>query len=41
VWAREGFPAIARAWTANAHGLGQPCVARLGQETIEGVAEGL
>ncbi|WP_426011895.1 biotin--[acetyl-CoA-carboxylase] ligase [Caulobacter sp. DWR2-3-1b2] len=41
VWQRLGFPAIADAWTARAHGLGEPCVARLGAETLEGVAEGL
>lgn len=41
IWATLGFPAIADAWTARAHGLGQPCVARLGYETLEGVAEAL
>ena len=41
VWLRLGFPAIADAWTARAHGLGETCVARLGRETVEGVAEGL
>lgn len=41
VWLRLGFPAIADAWTARAHGLGEPCVARLGTETVEGIAEGL
>ncbi|CAN7149774.1 biotin--[acetyl-CoA-carboxylase] ligase [Caulobacter sp. LjRoot300] len=41
VWLRLGFPAIAEAWTARAHGLGEPCVARLGTETLEGIAEGL
>jgi BirA family biotin operon repressor/biotin-[acetyl-CoA-carboxylase] ligase len=41
VWLRLGFPAIADAWTARAHGLGQSCVARLGAETLEGIAEGL
>ena len=41
VWTTLGFPAIADAWTARAHGLGEPCVARLGNETVEGVAEGL
>ena len=40
-WTSLGFPAIADAWTARAHGLGEPCVARLGAETVEGVAEGL
>lgn len=41
VWLRLGFPAIADAWTARAYGLGEPCVARLGAETLEGIAEGL
>ncbi|HYG27566.1 MAG TPA: biotin--[acetyl-CoA-carboxylase] ligase, partial [Caulobacteraceae bacterium] len=41
LWASSGFPAIADAWTARAHGLGEACVARLGNETVEGVAEGL
>lgn len=41
VWDDQGFPAIARAWTAQAHGLGQACVANLGAETVAGVAEGL
>ena len=38
-WDVLGFPAIADAWTARAHGLGEPCVARLGHETVEGIAE--
>jgi BirA family biotin operon repressor/biotin-[acetyl-CoA-carboxylase] ligase len=41
VWERVGFPAIADAWTARAHGIGEACTARLANETIEGVAEGL
>jgi BirA family biotin operon repressor/biotin-[acetyl-CoA-carboxylase] ligase len=41
LWERLGFPPIAEAWTAKAHGLGQPCTARLAAETIAGVAEGL
>jgi BirA family biotin operon repressor/biotin-[acetyl-CoA-carboxylase] ligase len=41
VWDRLGFAAIADAWTRRAHGLGEPCTARLGNETLEGVAEGL
>lgn len=41
VWTSAGFPAIADAWTARAHGLGEVCVARLGTETVTGVAEGL
>lgn len=41
VWDRLGFPAIADAWTRRAHGIGEPCIARLGSETVEGIAEGL
>jgi len=41
VWDDQGFGAIAVAWTARAHGLGQTCTARLPTETIEGIAEGL
>jgi BirA family biotin operon repressor/biotin-[acetyl-CoA-carboxylase] ligase len=41
LWERLGFPPIAAAWTARAHGLGERCTARLPSETIEGVAEGL
>jgi BirA family transcriptional regulator, biotin operon repressor / biotin---[acetyl-CoA-carboxylase] ligase len=41
LWERLGFPPIAEAWTARAHGLGEACEARLPGETIAGVAEGL
>ncbi|MBA3811472.1 MAG: biotin--[acetyl-CoA-carboxylase] ligase, partial [Caulobacteraceae bacterium] len=41
LWERLGFPPIAEAWTARAHGLGAPCTARLATETIAGIAEGL
>lgn len=40
-WATGGFAAIADGWTRRAYGLGQACVARLPQETVEGVAEGM
>lgn len=40
-WEEGGFKPIMLAWTARAGGLGGPCVARLGAETVEGVAEGL
>ena len=40
-WTCEGFPAIARAWTARAHGLGQACEVRLPNAVLSGVAEGL
>lgn len=41
LWEASGFSVVADAWTARAHGLGRACTARLGAETIEGVAEGL
>ncbi|HWA63667.1 MAG TPA: biotin--[acetyl-CoA-carboxylase] ligase [Caulobacteraceae bacterium] len=41
VWESAGFPAIAEAWTARAFGLGERCVARLANESVEGIAEGL
>jgi BirA family biotin operon repressor/biotin-[acetyl-CoA-carboxylase] ligase len=41
LWERLGFPPIAEAWTAKAHGLGEACTARLPGETIAGIAEGL
>ncbi|MDP2213103.1 biotin--[acetyl-CoA-carboxylase] ligase [Phenylobacterium sp.] len=40
-WAAQGFSAIADGWTSRAHGLGQTCIARLPNETVEGVAEGM
>ncbi len=41
MWNADGFPAIAAAWTARAHGLGKTCTARLPAETVVGIAEGL
>jgi len=41
VWDAQGFAPLAEAWTQRAHGLGGPCIARLGAETVEGNAEGL
>jgi BirA family biotin operon repressor/biotin-[acetyl-CoA-carboxylase] ligase len=41
LWATQGFSPIAAGWTARAHGLGEPCEARLPNRTISGVAEGL
>lgn len=40
-WEREDFAPIARGWTERAHGLGQPCEARLPNQTHRGIAEGL
>lgn len=41
IWEGRGFAPIAEAWTRVSHGLGQPCEARLPNETLKGVAEGL
>ncbi|MGA0600702.1 biotin--[acetyl-CoA-carboxylase] ligase [Caulobacter sp. KR2-114] len=41
LWESAGFAAIADAWTQRAMGLGEACTARLANETVEGVAEGL
>lgn len=41
LWDREGFAPIAKGWTSYAHGLGQPCEARLPNQTHRGIAEGL
>jgi BirA family biotin operon repressor/biotin-[acetyl-CoA-carboxylase] ligase len=40
-WDREGFDPIRQAWTERAVGMGARCVARLGEETVGGVAERL
>lgn len=40
-WERYGFAPIRDAWSARAQGMGGGAVARLGHETVEGVAEGL
>jgi len=40
-WERAGFGRIAEAWTLRAHGIGEHCTARLSDETVEGIAEGL
>jgi BirA family transcriptional regulator, biotin operon repressor / biotin---[acetyl-CoA-carboxylase] ligase len=41
IWQDFGFEPIADAWRQRAYGIGEPCVARLGAETVQGVAEGL
>jgi BirA family biotin operon repressor/biotin-[acetyl-CoA-carboxylase] ligase len=41
LWLSRGFGPIREAWLARANGLGGPCTARLEQETLSGVAEGL
>lgn len=41
LWEREGFAPIADGWTRHAQGLGQPCEARLPNQTHRGIAEGL
>jgi BirA family biotin operon repressor/biotin-[acetyl-CoA-carboxylase] ligase len=40
-WSRSGFEPFRGGWTQGAFGLGEPCVARLGDREITGVAEGL
>ena len=40
-WETLGFQPILDAWRARAAGLDGPAVARLGRETVEGVAEGV
>ena len=40
-WDARGFAPVAEAWTERAYGLGERCTARLPDETVEGVAEGL
>lgn len=40
-WETLGFQPVIDAWTARAQGLDGPCTARLGQETLEGLAEGV
>lgn len=41
LWRQDGFPAVSDAWSRAAFGLGGPCEARLFNETVTGVAEGL
>ncbi len=41
LWEQGGFAAVADAWTARAAHLNTRCAARLPNETVEGVAEGL
>jgi BirA family biotin operon repressor/biotin-[acetyl-CoA-carboxylase] ligase len=41
VWEARGFAAIAEAWTNRAYRLGETAQARLANETLSGVAEGL
>ncbi len=40
-WDTLGFQPVLDAWTARTQGLNGPCVARLGHETISGVADGV
>jgi BirA family transcriptional regulator, biotin operon repressor / biotin---[acetyl-CoA-carboxylase] ligase len=40
-WRRDGFAALRDAWLARAQGLGQPIVARLADNSLNGVFEGL
>nr|WP_221230552.1 biotin--[acetyl-CoA-carboxylase] ligase [Brevundimonas variabilis] len=40
-WETLGFQPVLDAWAARTPGLDQPCVARLGHETVSGVADGV
>lgn len=40
-WESLGFQPILDAWTTRTNGLDGPCVARLGHETVTGVADGV
>lgn len=40
-WESLGFQPVLDAWTARTQGLDGPCIARLGHETVSGVAEGV
>lgn len=40
-WESLGFQPILDAWTRRTNGLDGPCVARLGHETVEGIADGV
>ncbi|AQR61952.1 biotin--[acetyl-CoA-carboxylase] ligase [Brevundimonas sp. LM2] len=40
-WEQFGFQPVLDAWTARTKGLDGPCVARLGHETVTGVADGV
>jgi BirA family biotin operon repressor/biotin-[acetyl-CoA-carboxylase] ligase len=41
LWNRDGFAPISKGWARIAHGIGEPCEARLPHQTLRGVAEGL
>lgn len=40
-WETLGFQPVLDAWMARTPGLDQPCVARLGHETVTGIADGV
>ena len=40
-WTAEGFEPVRAEWLAAAAGLGAPCTARLGQQELQGVSEGV
>jgi len=41
VWKTQGFTPLRNAWLANAKGIGDPVIARLGQETLNGIFVGM
>lgn len=40
-WETQGFPTVLAAWASRCIGLDQPCTARLGHETLSGIANGV
>ena len=40
-WETQGFPAVLDAWASRCIGLDQACTARLGHETLSGIANGV
>jgi BirA family biotin operon repressor/biotin-[acetyl-CoA-carboxylase] ligase len=40
-WTKSGFGPVREAWLEAAFGMGRPCVAHLGHQTVTGVAEDL
>ncbi|CAN5192718.1 biotin--[acetyl-CoA-carboxylase] ligase [soil metagenome] len=40
-WETLGFAPVLDAWVARSRGLDKPCVARLGHETVSGIADGV
>lgn len=41
IWQTQGFGVVRQAWIDRAPGINGPCIARLSNETIEGIADGI